>query len=76
MQCRKGHKSVALRQERQGRDIIVRGGSRVRAAPLQSLVSHKKKKSERVGEGSLGVVPTEETLCTNFRKDCLSQGSL
>lgn len=75
MHCRKGHDSVTLRQERQGRDIIVRGGSRVRAAPMQSLVSHQKK-SERVGEGSLGVVSTEETLCTNFRKDCLSQGSL
>lgn len=44
MQCRKGHDSVTLRQERQGRDIIVRGGSRVRAAPMQSLVSHQKKK--------------------------------
>lgn len=53
MQCRKGHDSVGLRQERQGRDIIVRGGSRVRAAPMQSLVSHQKKK--KVKEWERGV---------------------
>lgn len=51
MQCRKGHDTVMLRQERQGRDIIVRGGSRVRAAPMKNLVSQQKKKSEREGGG-------------------------
>lgn len=51
MHCRKGHDSVTLRQERQGRDIIVRGGSRVRAAPMQSLVSHQKKKKCKSGRG-------------------------
>lgn len=50
MQCRKGDNSVVLRQERQGRDIIVRGGSTVRGAPMQNLVSHQKKSERGKGE--------------------------